>query len=175
VAILVLRATTALEAASPLSFVGGAIPMAKRADMVKVELRDEHNNVETLWATPLGRRRYRLENSPFFAYGVSWLDVVEARPPVKGEIPAFVRVVKKSGHRTIRIIFKPPVNKSRKSKAVLETLVTMGCSYEGANSAYIAVDIPPGVDLSAVCECVTSTGLEWEHGDPRYAEMYPNA
>src|SRR4051794_38179269 len=100
--------------------------MAKPRDMVKVELRDRDNNVETLWATPLGRHRYRLENSPFFAYGVSWLDVVEARPPATGEMPAFVRVVEKSGHRTIRIIFDPPVNKSRKSRAVLEKLVEMG-------------------------------------------------
>jgi hypothetical protein len=140
--------------------------------MVKVELRDHYNNVETLWATPLGKHRYRLENSPFLAYSVSWLDVIEARPRAKGEFPAFVRVVKKSGNRTIRIIFKPPVDKSRKSKAVLETLVEMGCSYEGANPAFIAVNIPPKVDLNAVCEYVMRTGREWEHGDPDYAEMY---
>src|SRR5262245_35410021 len=99
--------------------------MAKRAGMVKVELRDHANNVETLWATPLGRHRFRLENSPFFAYCVSWLDVIEARPLTKGDIPTFVRVVRKSGHQTIRIIVKPPVNKSRKSAAVLKKLVEM--------------------------------------------------
>jgi hypothetical protein len=141
--------------------------------MVKVELRDYDNDVETLWATPLGRHRYRLENSPFFAYGVSWLDVIEARPPARGQIPAFLRVVTKSGHRTIRIIFKPPVDRSRKSRAVLESLVEMGCSFEGANPGFIAVDIPPQVDFFAVCEYVTSTGREWEHGDPRYVDLHP--
>jgi hypothetical protein len=145
--------------------------MAKPTPMVKIAFR-ESDNVETLWATPIGRHRYRLENSPFFAYGVSWLDVVEARSPSKGEIPTFIRVAKKSGHRTIRIIFKPGVNKSRKAMAILENLVEMGCSYEGANPAYIVVDIPPKIDLSAVCEYVTSTGRTWEHADPRYEELH---
>jgi Domain of unknown function (DUF4265) len=94
--------------------------MAKRVGMVKVEFRDRHNNSETLWATPLGRHRYRLENCPFFAYGVSWRDVVEARPPAKRELPLFVRVTKKSGHRTVRVILKPPADKSRKSAGVLK-------------------------------------------------------
>src|SRR5262245_42208012 len=131
--------------------------MPKRAAMVKVRFRVKDGNVETLWATPLGRHRYRLENCPFFAYSVSWLDVVEARPPSKGAFPDFIRVVKKSGHKTIRVIFKPPVDKSKKSMAVLKKLVEMGCGYEGANPAYIVVNIPPTVDLSAVCEYVTST------------------
>lgn len=145
----------------------------RQAGMVKVELRDHYDNVETLWATPVGPSRYRLENSPFFAYGVSWLDVIEAEPKAKGEIPTFVRVAEKSGHRTIRIIFKPPVNESQESQAVLDKLVEMGCSYEGANPAFIAVNIPPAATLAAVCEYVTSTGREWEHGDPSYDELYP--
>jgi hypothetical protein len=143
--------------------------------MVKVELRDQYHNVETLWATPVGKDRYQLENSPFFAYSVSWLDIIEAEPIAKGEVPAFVRVVEKSGNRTIRIIFKPPVDKSQESQAVLDKLVEMGCSYEGANPAFVAINIPPSVSLEAVCEYVKSTGREWEHGDPSYDELYPEA
>ena len=147
--------------------------MQRQPGMVKVELRDHYDNLETLWATPLGMSRYRLENSPFFAYSVSWRDVIEAEPIANGEIPAFVRVVEKSGNRTIRIIFNPPVNDSQESQAVLDKLVEMGCSYEGANPAFIAVNMPPSVNLAAVCEYVTSTGREWEHGDPSYDELYP--
>ena len=148
--------------------------MATDPPMVKVELRDSDGNVETLWATPLGKHHYRLENSPFFGYGVSWLDVIEARPPAECEMPAFRRVVQKSGHRTVRVIFEPPVDKSRKSKAVLDKLVEMGCSYEGANPGYIAVNIPPKIDLAAVCAYLTTTGRQWEHGDPTYAELHPD-
>jgi hypothetical protein len=141
--------------------------------MVKVELRDHYDNVETLWATPLGRNRYRLENSPFFAYSVSFLDVIEARLPSTGGFPVLRRVIEKSGHRTIRITFKLPVDKSRKSKSILKKLEKMGCSYEGANPAFIAVNVPAEVDLSAVCDYVMTTGLEWEHADPTYEELYP--
>jgi hypothetical protein len=35
-------------------------------------------DVETLWATHLGADAYKLDNSPFYAYGVSWEDVVSA-------------------------------------------------------------------------------------------------
>ncbi len=71
--------------------------------MVKVELRDRSDHVETLWATPVGRDRYKLDNSPFYAYGVSWQDVIEARPEREGDLPTLVRVVEKSGNRTIRV------------------------------------------------------------------------
>jgi Domain of unknown function (DUF4265) len=148
--------------------------MAKRVGMVKVEFRDRHNNSETLWATPLGRHRYRLENCPFFAYGVSWRDVVEARPPAKRELPLFVRVTKKSGHRTVRVILKPPADKSRKSAGVLKKLVQMGCSFEGADHAYIAIDIPPKVKLTSVAEYLIASGQEWEHADPTYADLHPD-
>lgn len=40
-----------------------------------------------MWATQVGPDRYRLENSPFYAYGVSWLDIVEARPADASGLP----------------------------------------------------------------------------------------
>jgi hypothetical protein len=53
--------------------------MVPQSPDVKVKLESADGDVETLWATTLGEDRYRLDNSPFFAYGVSWLDVIEAR------------------------------------------------------------------------------------------------
>jgi hypothetical protein len=81
--------------------------MTADAPMVKVKLESPDGDVETLWATPVGEHLYRLENSPFFAYGVSWLDVVEARPDPAGQL-AMARVVEKSGHRTVRVILDAP-------------------------------------------------------------------
>jgi len=63
--------------------------------------------VETLWATALGYDEYKLDNSPFYAYSVSWEDIVYAPFNESEGFPTFERVVKKSGHRTIRIIFNP--------------------------------------------------------------------
>ena len=40
---------------------------------------DTETIVETLWARQIGPERYRIDNIPFFVYGVSLGDVVEAR------------------------------------------------------------------------------------------------
>ncbi|HEX6050934.1 MAG TPA: DUF4265 domain-containing protein [Gemmatimonadaceae bacterium] len=58
---------------------------------VKVLLRDGEN-VETLWADRVGPDLYRLDNSPFWAYGVSWLDVVEAHPDADGVLVMAIRL-----------------------------------------------------------------------------------
>lgn len=134
----------------------------------------EHDDIETLWAVPVGENLYRLENSPWFAYSVSWQDVVEARPQEEGGFPEFVRVVEKSGNRTVRLLLDPPADKSEESQRVLDRLIELACSYEGATHAYIAVNVPPDVDLVTVCDFLTSTGHMWEHADPRYDELYPN-
>src|SRR6476661_1521622 len=81
--------------------------MTDTAGMVKIGLHAPDGEFETMWATPVGPDRYRLENSPFYAYGVSWLDVVEALPDEAAGLPVFVRRVERSGHRTVRLILLP--------------------------------------------------------------------
>lgn len=141
--------------------------------MVRVLLDDGDGTTERLWATPLGDRRYRLENSPFFAYGVSWLDVVEAASEAEGEWPCFIRVVEKSGHRTVRIIFDQPADRSPEAQQVLAALHELGCSSEGATQTFYAIDIPPEAGFDAIRDYLTATSVEWEHADPRWSELYP--
>ena len=140
---------------------------------VKVKvLLQEDEYAETLWAERVGPDRYRLDNSPFWAYGVSWLDVVEAHPDANGQL-AFTRVVEKSGHRTVRVIFRPGIDENPEGQALVDELVRLGCTYEGMHPGYLAIDIPPGVDLMMVAQHLTERGAEWEHADPRYSELYP--
>jgi hypothetical protein len=139
---------------------------------VKVLLR-EGEYVETLWAERVGTDLYRLDNSPFWAYGVSWLDVVEAHPDTDGQL-VMSRVVTKAGHRTVRVMFDAGVDESRKAKAVIDGIVALGASYEGMNPRYLAIDVPPGVDLMRVAHYLTEHAVEWEHADPRYSELYPD-
>lgn len=148
--------------------------MSDQTDMVKVELRDPPDRVETLWATPVGPDRYKLDNSPLYAYGVSWQDVIEARPERDGELPTLVRVLEKSGNRTIRLVLDPPADQSDESKGILDWLVELGCSYEGANPGFISINVPPEVELETVCDSLDSAELQWEHGDPSDAELYPD-
>ena len=131
-----------------------------------MELRDRSDRVETLWATPVGPDRYKLDNSPFYAYGVSWQDVIEARPAREGELPTLVRVVQKSGNRTIRVVLDPPADQSEESATILDWLVELGCSYEGAGPGFLSINIPPEVELEAVCGCLNAADLTWEHADP---------
>jgi hypothetical protein len=106
--------------------------------------------VETLWAYELGKDRYKLDNSPFYAYGVSWGDTVLAPLDESEGLPTFRSVLEKSGNRTVRIIFDPPVVSGDASDLVLKELLDLGCDFEGAKSRRIAVNVPPVVDLQAV-------------------------
>jgi hypothetical protein len=98
---------------------------------------------ETLWAQPIGPGQYRLENSPFFAFGVSFQDVVLARP--EGTSLTFVEATQRGGHSTYRIIPKP----ARVSEVAShwEPLRRLGCTYEEGKNGLLAVDVPPGVNI----------------------------
>ena len=141
--------------------------------LVKVQLTGPDGEIETVWARPLGADRFELDNTPLYAYGLSWRDVIEARRQTAEGFPEFVRVTRKSGHRTIRVILNPPANVSPESQAVLDRLREWGCAYEGANFRFIGVDIPPAVDLMAVRQFLIETGHQWEHADPTYHELFP--
>ena len=146
--------------------------MTDTAGMVKVGLNAPDGEFETMWATPVGPDRYRLENSPFYAYGVSWLDIVEARPQDATGLPVVQRRVQRSGHRTVRLILVPGVKEAPETKQVLDDLNALGCTYEGYNPRYFSIDIPPGVDLEPVAEYLTRNRHQWEHVDPTYDEVY---
>lgn len=146
--------------------------MSDMEGMVKVGLHGPDGEFETMWATPIGEHHYRLENSPFYAYRVSWLDVVEAQPDEDG-LPVFQHVVDKSGHRTVRLIINPGIDEVPARQEVLDELVTLGCSWEGYNPRYFSIDVPPEVALEAVASFLTERGEQWEYADPRFEDLFP--
>jgi uncharacterized protein DUF4265 len=137
-------------------------------NLVKVAFAGEDGQVETLWAFDLGDGRYRLDSTPWFQYLVSWKDIVSARPDSGGQL-RFVRVLEKSGHRTVRIAFNDRVDVKH---PILTGLQDLGCSFEGANSRLFAIDIPPGVSLEAVRDFLASKGVQWEYADPTYTDLH---
>ena len=130
---------------------------------------------ETLWAFALGGDRYRIDNLPFFAYSVSLHDVVYAPLDASEGLPTFARIEAKSGNRTVRIAFDEPVAEGNGPQAVLDGLVRLGCDYEGANKRYISINIPPAVNLGHVGKYLIEAGVMWEHADPRYSDLFPEA
>ena len=111
--------------------------------LFRIENEDDSADVETLWAYDLGGDNYKMDNLPYFAYGVSWNDVVYAPYDPNEEWATFKHVVSKSGNRTVRIIFGTPVEDGNESQALLDNLVKMGCDLERANTSLIVVNIPP--------------------------------
>lgn len=147
-------------------------PLAKV--LFRVHDSEGPSHVETLWATALGDDRYRVENSPFYAYSVSWEDVVIAPFDADEGFPTFRRVLSKSGNRTVRVIFEPPIEPGNVSDDLLHGLLALGCSYEGASSSYLAINVPPGVELSAVAVFLVDRNATWEYADPSYDELFPD-
>ena len=122
----------------------------------------------------LGNNKFKVKNFPFLIYGVSYDDIVEAVPQENDERPHFVRVIEKSGHKTVRVIFKASKKDSKNTAKVLSTIESMNCGYEGNGDKFYVINIQPNCDFEKVCDYLSSQDLEWEHADPRYSELYPN-
>jgi len=131
---------------------------------------DTEDGAEILWATPLGADRYRLENSPTLAYGLSWLDLVEASPGSRGRLH-LTRVVAKSGHRTLRARIGALDGSEREQ--LFGALNDIGCSAEGETGAILAIDVPPGLPLERAVAVLLDASVEWEYADPPLETLSP--
>jgi hypothetical protein len=140
--------------------------------LFRVVGEDGSVDVETLWAYDLGNENYKLDNSPFFAYGVSCGDTVEAPFNASEGFPVFKKVVIKSGYRTVRVLFDPPIETGNESDAILKELANLGSEYEGANPKYLTLSIPSKVDFKVIVQYLIDKKLKWEHVDPTYDEYH---
>ena len=141
-------------------------------------MSDADGYTETPWASRIKSDDdlFRLENSPFYAYGVSYEDVIEAKPlgpRVADGVPMyeFVRVVRRSGNRTVRFNFGDDKADTPVGRRVLDEIVALGCSYEGMFDITMSVTVPADVDLQDVATYLTNTGLRWEYVDPTYEQI----
>ena len=118
---------------------------------------------ERLWAEPVGAARYRLRNTPFFAFGVSNEDVVFGED--RGGQIVFTGVSIRGGHSTyrLRLLGEGRNDVFRKQ---WEPLARRGCSYE--EGPVLAVDVPPSADIHTVYELLeagASAGIwDFEEG-----------
>lgn len=114
---------------------------------------------ESMWAKPLGNDLFEIRNTPFYAYGLNWGDIVRAvsaEPELKPEV---IEVVNPSGNKTIRIYFDEKIDR-KLQKSYLESLIQFKLSYERANDSLVALDIEPDADYDTICEKL----LELEQG-----------
>lgn len=106
---------------------------------------------ESMWARPLGSDLYELHNTPFYAYGLSYLDVVYAQADGPDHKPAVKRLERSSGRRTLRVLFEESASKSERIP-LLNRLDQYGVTWEGASHGLFALDIPSNSDYQAVCD-----------------------
>jgi hypothetical protein len=100
---------------------------------------------EALWATPLGDDLYKIENVPFYAYGLNFHDIVWATSNNKDQIPEIKKVVTPSGNRTFRLFFENELNREEQIK-ILDTLKNPELSFERNNSMCLSIDLEPDGD-----------------------------
>jgi uncharacterized protein DUF4265 len=92
---------------------------------------------ESLWATPVGGGRFKIDNIPFYAKNLSCGDIIEASP--EGEAYVFRRVIRPSENSTIRVVIHDLADES----GVRNDLTSLGCSIEGTGTpGLIAVNVP---------------------------------
>ncbi|HET7754707.1 MAG TPA: DUF4265 domain-containing protein [Anaeromyxobacteraceae bacterium] len=131
---------------------------------------DDGPDDEWVWAEPLGAGRYRIESTPFFAYGLSHGDVVCASDTT--DLPRMSDVERKGGHRTLRVAVDPQWTIEHPDiRELLAGFADAGCSWESMPPQIIALDIPPDLDVERVVEVLQGPFDEgiliWEWADPR--------
>jgi Domain of unknown function (DUF4265) len=111
----------------------------------ELEESDWHDHsTESVWATAVGHDRYRIQNVPFYAYGVSYDDVVIAKAS-HGQL-VFQGVSQRGGHSTYRVILNGDTT-NEEFEAAWQKLESLGCTYERAGDRLIAIDVPPETNI----------------------------
>jgi len=116
---------------------------------------------ETLWAAPKGDDLYVLDNTPFYAQGISSGDTVSATS-INDRLE-FSALIAPGGHSTIRVV----VFEETLVSTLRTALVELGCSTELSNiPTFFSTDVPPTVDYSKVMKLLvfhaTSGQIDYE-------------
>jgi hypothetical protein len=104
---------------------------------------------ESMWAEHLGGDRYRIRNVPFYAYDLNFHDVVEARAAGPDLEPSVLRVLERSGHHTLRVIFEDGVAPDDFA-GYLDELRPLHVGHERAGERYYALDLEPEASMAEV-------------------------
>lgn len=148
--------------------------------MVKVvfpigEEKPETLSAERLWAREIGVNEFEIMNTPFFTYGISNGDIVEAFESSTEGLFAFSRILQKSGWKTIRVLTGDYLPKESTPDVLTQLLKTMNCTgYESGFNTILAVDVPPDLNPIQLGQVLDQHGYKFEYADPVYDELFPN-
>ncbi|GAA2282278.1 hypothetical protein GCM10010145_61440 [Streptomyces ruber] len=100
--------------------------------------------------------------SPFFTYGICYLDVVTI-----DSAHLVASVVQKSGHRTLRVaLVADHQDRNQLHELLHGKVVEAALPHEWLQSTYLSVDLPPGTDPATLREALKAPAqagaLHWE-------------
>lgn len=141
--------------------------MTEQERLIKIYIDLPENETvggEAVWAKPIGNDLYEIRNSPWHAYDIHFGDVVKALSLGQDKKPIFSEVIKRSGHKTLRIFFSEGADE----EGILKKLKEMNASHEKAWNRFYAIDAEPDGDYQLVCDYLWSLEqkgiLEYETG-----------
>lgn len=124
--------------------------MSEELEKVYVDLPNHWaTSGESMWAKPLGNNLYAIHNTPFYAYGINYLDIVEVDSSDETKKPTVVKVTKPSGYKTLRIIFSDNFDRKAQSE-LFEELKKFKVGCERVSDRYVAVDVEPTGDYDSL-------------------------
>ena len=120
--------------------------------------RNEEVGGESFWAEDLGDDLYRMRNTPFYAYGINFYDIVYAKAQSEDRKPSILKVHEYGSHKTLRVIFLDE-SSAEERPARLKELNKYKAYHENANGTLFAIDVEPDGDYRAVCDIL----YKWEN------------
>lgn len=122
-------------------------------EKILIELPADHwsgQGGERVWAKPLGEWSYEIRSSPWYAYDVSWGDVVRCEVMSPADLPIVAEVIRSGGHLTLRVFLLDATDSDREK--ILEEIYAKGATYENADGTMYALDLEPGVNLQELLD-----------------------
>lgn len=104
---------------------------------------------ENLWAQVLGNGNFRIDNTPFYVYGVSCCDEVSA-VPCDGRL-CFEMIKSRSGHSTYRLFLSEKgIKETESTNRFWSRLEELGCKRELGGRRVMSIDVSPECDIFAI-------------------------
>ena len=133
-----------------------------RIDLAAYGLKGQ---VEQVWLRKGDDDTYEVRCIPFCAYGLAYLDLVRL-----GDGGVYVTsIVKRSGNRVFRILLSVSSDVDSMRCSIEEKLSDLGLMREWNKSRHVAIDVPPGADVSALMRVLDQGAREgrivYEWGD----------
>jgi hypothetical protein len=154
--------------------VTGRLVMQNSIDSTHISFPLDDGSFENLHAKRLGDGAYVLDNSPFYAYNVSFGDVVTAI--INDGKLMFSSVSKRGGHSTYRV--RLPKGKSHEYFLVMfDEIGKLGCTFEGSGAKerrLYSIDVPPYADIKKVYSILEEKeeNEQWEFEEAHFFEGY---